>query len=175
MRALDRVLALLVCLGLLALCVLVVGEVLVAATDNGQWVLAHDDLSSWLRNHRWNDSSVVVASVGAGVVGLILLVLELRRRRPGQILLAPRTDGVTTSVTRGSLEAAARRAALDVDGVTRVRSRANRRRLTLAATSRRQEPEGLDDALRTQVTERIDRLGLARPLKVATSVDRRTT
>jgi hypothetical protein len=103
-----------------------------------------------------------VPAIGGVValVGLALLVAELRPRRPALLVLTPRTDGVTAAVGRTGLRRALAARADDVDGVRSATARLGRRSAVVTAVTTLREPGDLDRRVDEAVTDRVAHLGL---------------
>lgn len=161
MRLANRLLAVLVALALIALAVLVPVEALRAALGKPHWVLPWETWTRTLAANTWRTGWARAVLIGLAVVGLLLLLAELKPRRPGLLPLARLTDNVQAGTTRRSLQQVLCRAAAEVDGVTQASVKARRRRVKVTAASRLRDPGGLDQRVRDQVTERLTSLQLA--------------
>lgn len=172
MRTLDTLLAVVLSLALVAAAVVVPVEVVRALTGSGPWLVDGPAAASTLRGTSWDDG-VTRAVLGAvAAVGLLLLGLELRRRRPRELPLAGGADGVRAGTDRRSLQRSLRRAAEQVDGVQTALVRAGRRRVRVTAATRLPDPGDLRDRVGAAVVQRLDAVGLAEPLQVRVDVRR---
>lgn len=172
MVRLNRVLAPLVALLLLAGSVLVLMEVVVAALDRPA-VLAWPRLARRLREHAWSDPVVLGVSGAVAAVGLLLLLLELKRRRPAAFVLVERTSGVTSALDRKGLARGLRATALGLDGVGQANATVGRRRARLVARTTLREPAGLQERLEKQVRAWYADLELAKPPRLRISLQKR--
>ncbi len=109
MRLANRLLAVLVALALIALAVLVPVEVVWAAFGKPHWVLPWETWTRTLATNTWQPSWARAVRIGVAVVGLLLLLAELKSRRPGLLPLARLTDDVQAGTTRRSLQQTLRR------------------------------------------------------------------
>ena len=131
MRWINRLLAALVALALLAVGVLLVTEVIAERLGNGFVVV------DWPRIYRWGErtsltqGSVRVACIVTAVAGLVLLLAELKRRRPARLSVA--SNSVDAAYTRRGVAAAIGHAVDTVDGIDRTAVRVRRRRVRIRA------------------------------------------
>lgn len=160
-RALDRLLVLLLGLALVALAVLVPVEVVRALTGAAP-------LTPWpgvleaLRAARWEDGAVLAVAAGTAALGLLLVVLELRPRRPRGVLLQGDVPGVRTTLARRGLQELLASAATTVPGVREAAVALRRRRARVTATTVLRGEERLDGALREAVAAQLDAVRPAR-------------
>lgn len=104
----NRLLAVLVALALIALAVLVPVKVVWDAFGKPHWVLPWETWTRTLATNTWQPSWARAVLIGVAVVGLLLLA-ELKSRRPGLLPLARLTDDVQAGTTRRSLQQTLRR------------------------------------------------------------------
>lgn len=176
MRLLSRLLAVLLGLGLAALGVLLILEVIWAARGLPPLLLPYVPLARDMRAHQWDDLLVLAACALAALLGLLLVVSQLHRRRRLKVRLADTSPGMRAATTRRTVRQTARAAACAVEGVSEARARFRRRRVRVRVhTLLRKGEEPLAEQVRDRVAERLDRLGLARRPKVVVSVRRTTT
>jgi hypothetical protein len=169
-RVLNRALAVVVAMTLLAGGVLVAVEIAVAAADRRPWVLPHDQWYRWARDTPWDAwaaRGILLAVAGAG---LVLLALQLVRRRPDELAADGGAPGVDLVVARPSLERSLGRTVAGVDGVRSGRVRISRRGATVAVGTDRSDPGDLADRVREAVAERLRRLRLRAPVSVHVEV-----
>ena len=169
-----RVLSLLLAVALIALGALVVAEVVLAAFGRPPLVPYADVVAS-LRDSRW--SSVLARAVAAGlaVLGLLLLVLALRRGKPATLPLVDGVDGVRASVQRRGLQRRLSADAARVDGVRRAKVRVGRRRVKVKAASGLRDTTGLAEQVEQRLQASLDVLALQRPLPLKVRTTRRTS
>ncbi len=172
MVRLNRLLSPLLALLLLGGALLVLAEVVLAA-------LSRAPLTGWapvarrFRTTSWDDPVVLGAGAGLLTVGLVLLLLELKRLRPAAFRLAARTPGVTTGLDRSGLRRGLRATALGLDGITRVDAKVTRRRARVTARSNLRAPVGLQERLQEQVGQWYAELDLQRAPRLKVSLSRR--
>lgn len=168
----NRLLAPVVALLLLAGSVLVVVEVVLAALDRApllDWPRAAHELQV----RAWNDPLVMAACGVVAALGLLLLLAELKRRRPAAFVMLERTSGVVTAVDRKGMARGLEAAALGVDGVGQAQARVRRRRARLTARTTLREPVGMQERLEEQVRRWYDDLELAKPPRLRVSLHKR--
>ena len=168
MAVFDRLVALVLGLFLLILGVLVPAEIVHSAvlTRTGELLLPWQALTRFFTGHDWSTSPVLAISVITAIVGLVLLVLELKRRRPGLLTLTTDDDNLTVGTTRRSVQRALAARAQDIDGISGASATVRRGRATVAATTGQRDPGDLKDRLSEQLTGWIDGLGLVQAPKL---------
>lgn len=172
MRATNRLISILLSLALTVLLILVAVEVALAR-------LHRDPLTSWphwyrtIRSTRWD---AMGTRVGFGVlagVGLLLLFLQVWRRRPVALDLQDRPEMAPATARRRQLERALTGDASQIDGVASARVKAKRRRVQVGARTNRINPGDLEQRLHTTVNERVTSLGLIEQLPVTVDLEHR--
>lgn len=168
----NRVLAVLFAVGLIALGVLVPGEVVKGALGKGHWLLPWENLTTDLTRNSWQAGPVRAVLVGVAVVGLLLLLAELKPRRPSTLPLTPLTAGVDAGTTRRSLRHALQRAAREVDGVSGAHVKVGRRKAKVTARAHLRSTDGLTEQVSEHVSSRLASLGLVKAPQVAVKVQK---
>ena len=164
MKTLNRALAVLIALALVALGALVIAEIVYAALDrSGHLLLPYERLARFGRSHTWDSGEVIAISAVVGALGLLLLLAQLLPRRPGLLTVATDDPTVEAGVERRTLGKAMAAAAGDVDGVSKATARVRGRRATVVATSRLRDASGLPERIRDHVQTWTDDLGLVAP------------
>lgn len=166
MRLVNRVLATLLAAALVAGGLLLVVEVVIGYyLDRDPWLLPRDRWYADARDTAWSEQAVVFTFIVIGLAGLVLLALQLARRRPPTLALTPTSDHVHTDVSRRSLEHALTRATERVDGVAGAKARIRRNRAVVRATTERRLPGDLKDRVKREADLVLDQLGVAhRPM-----------
>lgn len=167
----NRVLAAAVALALIALAIIVPVEVVRAFSGRRYWTVPHPRWAQELRDTTWDAGLVRTICILVAVVGLLLLLAELKRRRPSALPLAPLAAGVEAATTRRSLQKVLQNTAQEVDGVDSATARVKRRSATITASPGVRAPDGLEQQITERVSRRLDAIGLAAPprLKVKLS------
>ena len=172
MRIANRVLAAVLGLALLVGGLLVAVEIVVAGFDRRPWVLPHDDWYDSARVRSWDDAPPRWIFIGLVVAGLLLLLLQLVRRRPTALAMTP--GAVPADIGRRSLEKALVREAARVDGIAAVKAKVREERADVVATSNRRQTDDLGPAVTEALDQRMAALGLARPPAVRVKVQGRS-
>lgn len=171
MRVVNRVLAAVLALALLVGGLLVAVEIVVAGFDRPPWVLPHDRWYVSARTRSWDAGPPRWIFIGLVVAGLVLLFLQLARRRPASLPMTP--AGVPGDVSRRSVEKALVREAKRVDGVAGARARVGGDRADVAAVTTRRQVGDLQPRLQAAMDTRLGKLALARPPAARVKVDAR--
>lgn len=104
------------------------------------------------------------------LLGLGLLVLALRRGRPGSLALPARGDGVRVTASRRGIERTLSRAAQSADGVRDATVRAGRRKVRVTAHTALREPGDLIQRVTAAVDGRLEELGLSETVRSQVTV-----
>ncbi len=175
MRLINRPLGALLGVAIVAAGLLVVLEVaadrLVGRPVVVQWHRVYD----WAEHTSWAQGSVRTGSVLIVIVGILLLLAELRREAPRRY---PVSGNLTDAAfARHGVEAAIRCAVTDVDGITDATVKVTRRNITVAATAMGHQP-GTAQSLRGPVIDaarhRLDALELSSPPPLSVRVTTRS-
>jgi hypothetical protein len=171
----TRVLAALLALALLLGSLLAVVEIVAAALGRDPALVPHPDWADWLRTNSWNDWLVIAVLVGIVVLGLLLLLLALRRGKPASLALKSRTDGVDVTASRRSVEKSLTAAAARTTGIAGASASVGRRTARVdARTVARSEPEKRDE-VESAVRGRLDSLGLQRRMRTRVNLTTKDT
>ena len=168
MRATNRLISIILGLALTVVLVLTALEIALARLDR-------KELLPWHRRYRtlqdtlWNSSGTRVAFAILAAVGLLLLFLQVWRRRPVVLAL----EDKPATVRRRQLERALTADTSHLDGVAGSRVRAKRRRVDVDARTNRLNPGDLQQRLLATVDGRISSLGLTERLPVNVDLDHR--
>jgi hypothetical protein len=133
MRLINRPLAALLGVAVIAAGVLTVIEV---AADRlvGRPVVVHwHRVYLWAEHTSWTQGSVRTGSVLIAVLGVILLLAELRRDPPSRYPIA--SELTDAAFTRHGIATTLRAAVNNVDGITDTTVRVTRRKITVTATA----------------------------------------
>lgn len=171
----NRVLAVLLALAVVALGVLVPVEITRAAAGKRHWLLPWETLTTTLTGNSWQSGPVRAVLIGVAAIGLLLLLFQLTPRRLSALPLAPLTAGVEASTTRRSLRQALQRAATEVDGVSSAKAKVGRRRAKITARTELRDAGDLQQQVSEHVAHRLDSLSLARAPQVAVRLRRKET
>lgn len=175
MALFDRVVATLLAVALCAFGALVAAEVVHTALGfGGRLLIPWPELARFGRRNAWDSTPIRVTSAVVAGVGLILLCVEARPRRPGLLTLVTGDELVTAATSRRGLGRALTARANQVGGVSAAHTRLRRRTATVTAVTGLREPEELRDRLTEELTDWLDGLGLSHPPRLAVRVRVRT-
>lgn len=169
MRTVNRVLAAVAGLVLLVGGLLAAIEIAVAYVGGGPWILPYDAWYRHARSNAWDRGGVRGLLIAITAVGMVILAMQLVRRRPLTLSMRSDTDA-TYAVRRHSLERSLVRTAERVDGVESARAKIDRRRLRIKARSNRRLPGDVQAALEGAMSGRLAALELESALPVRISL-----
>lgn len=170
----NRLLATVVSLAVVALAVVTGVEVVRWALDLDPWLVPWHAWGTSLSDLRANDPALLVTSGAAAAVGLLLLIFELRRRRPDALATRPLLEGVPTVATRAGVGSAATTAARSVSGVTEASAAVRRSTVSLRVRTRaRGQAAGLTQQVTSAVEQAMADLELLRRPRVKVQVEER--
>jgi Family of unknown function (DUF6286) len=135
MRVVNRPLALILAAALLAGSVIVIAEVIGFAVDNSPLLVPWPTWYHWASTTSWDAMVVQVWAAVLMAVGLVLVVLEVKRRRRTRLPLGSADQATDATVTRRGLARMLRMEAARVDGITGARARVSRKRARVTASS----------------------------------------
>ena len=173
-RVLNRLLAGVVALGLVAAGLLTAVEVVAGGVRGRPLAVPWDDWYNGARRHAWSSREARTVLLALLALGLALVVLQLLRRGPQSVPRSATGAASTTNVevnTR-SLERALARRVTAVDGVERAAVAVSRPRASVTVRTARRDPRGLEASVRQAVEERVRSLGLEWPGEVTVRVRR---
>jgi hypothetical protein len=164
MKHVNRLLAAIFALALLIVGALVIVEVIAYRVNSKKPAIVHWHTAyAWAHRTTWKQGSVRVTCIVIAVVGLILLLTQLRRRRPTR--LPVNSDATDAAYTRRSVAATVTAAVTDVDGIRNAKVAVTRRKVTVAATAAATQTEpaqALREPAVTAAQQRLDALDLKR-------------
>jgi len=172
MRLINRLLAALLSLALIAAGVLVVIEVTAQRLGRRPVVVDWPRLHDWANRTPWQQGSVRVTCILLIVLGLLLLAAELKPSLPNR--LAVRSDVTDAAYTRRGVAATIRSAVSDVDGINSAAVSVGRRKVKVEATTAGLQPftaESLREPATTAAQQRLDALELQEPPALAVNVN----
>lgn len=174
MRTADRVLSVLLALALVALGVLIPIEVIRAlAGGDGFLVLPWQPVADFLGDNSWSSGWVIAISAAIAALGLLLVLAELWRRRPGLFTVTTETDTVAAGVSRRSIARALARATTDIDGITGASTSVRRRWAAVRAVTPLRDPGDLAVRAQERANAVVESLALVRPLPVRVELKQR--
>ena len=184
MRHANRVLAALLSLALIAAGVLLIIEVIADRVSHRPALVDWHPAYDWAKRTTWNAGSIRVACAALILLGLALLIAELKPARMPRLAAEPAAEaaqagaaGIDTAYTRRGLAAAIRSAATGVDGVRGASVKVKRRKITVAATTAPRDKaaaRSLRDPILAAARQRLTALKLRREPSVSVRVTPRS-
>ncbi|WP_116050163.1 DUF6286 domain-containing protein [Amycolatopsis palatopharyngis] len=139
-----------------------------------QPLLSYDKAANSLHELAWNEIPVAIAGGTVAALGLVLVLFALL---PGRPVVLPLADGdgsaVDSGTTRRGLRADLRSTAAAVDGVSGAKLRLRRGRASVRVTTNRTTSDGLAEAVRGAIEQRLDDIAPARRPKLRVRVSSR--
>ena len=180
MRLINRVLAALLSLALIAVSLLLIIEVIVDRASHRTAVVNWHPAYHWAQRNTWTAGSIRIICGLLILAGLVLLIAELKPARVSRLAADPAEAGaeaIETTYTRRGVAAALRSAVTAVDGVRSSVVRVKRRKVLVAATASardRAAAHSLRDPVTDAVRQRLAALKLHRTLSVSVRVTPRS-
>ena len=171
MRALNRIVCVLLAIAIAVAGVLTVVEVIAATTGNDPVFVKWHGFVNDLATNEWKTAGPRVAAIILIIVGLLLLLLALHRGKPATVALSTSASAVDMTTTRRSLQRSLSTSATDVDGISGAHVKVKRRKVVVKATASPgiTKNDG-QSRLTTAMQERLDRLSLADARRLTVSV-----
>lgn len=178
MNLLNRILSAVLALALLLGGSLAVVEIVLAQLGRPSWLVPHEQWSQWLASRGWDDSVVRVILAGLVILGIVLLLLAMRRGKPRLVAL-PATggddaSGITLTASRRDVERSLAAAARRTGGVRKASAKVTRRRVKVQAqTTTRSRGDDIASQVTAAVSDRLTDLGLADRLAPRVTLSRK--
>ncbi len=163
MRVLSRLIALAVALALVAGCVIVAVEIVVAEVGREPWVIPHDEWYQSARTNAWSSPDARLLCLVVAAAGLVLLLLQLAKRRPTELAMETRDSKHPAALQRRGIERSLVRAVTRVDGVASAKAKLSKTKARITATSNRRLPGDLEDRITKAADRRLSALKLESP------------
>ena len=176
MRLINRVLAALLSLALIAVSLLLIIEVIVDRASHRTVIVNWHTAYHCAQRNTWTAGSIRVTCGILILAGLVLLIAELKPARVSRLAADPAeagADAIDTAYTRRGLAAAIRSAVTAVDGVRSTSVKVKRRKVKITATASAQDrtaARSLRDPITDAVRQRLSALKLRRTLSVSVRV-----
>ncbi|SFA77060.1 hypothetical protein SAMN05216266_101327 [Amycolatopsis marina] len=161
--------ATLVSLVLLGICVLVATSAIQLLLGERP-LLSYAKAASALHELSWNEAPVAVGGVVLAALGLVLVLFAVLPGRPVVLPLAAAGSSLDSGATRRGLRADMRSTAAAVDGVSGAKLTLHKGRASVRVTTNRTNSDGLAEAVRTAIEQRLDEVAPARRPKVRVRV-----
>ena len=162
MRLINRPLAALLSIALITVGVLIIVEVAADRIVNHPALIHWHRVYDWAERTSWTQGSVRVGSIVIVILGVILLLAQLRRGKPQR--LPSDSDVTDAAYTRRGVAATIRGAVNDVDGINHSTVTVKRRKITVRATTAGHQPytaQSLHEAAAQAARHRLDTLALS--------------
>lgn len=159
MRAVNQVLSLLLGIILLVGGLLLAVEAVLAAAGQDSWLLPADEWYRFFTETTLGDQVVLLVALAAALLGLILLIAELRPWRPTRLPVHLETADGRWWITRRAAERRLTGAAETVSGVSGARARLRTRRDRWKGGVRVEAREDAQQDVEQEVRRTLERLG----------------
>jgi hypothetical protein len=169
MKIVNRQLALLLALALIAAGTILIIEVIADRAGTRTVVIDWHRIYEWAARTSWGAWPIRTAGGVLAVVGLALLTAQIRRRRPKRLAVTSDNDATDIAITRSGVANSIRHAIDDLDGVSGARVNV-RQRITVHARTRAAQPTSEPDAVANAARSAVDALQLRRPPPVSVRV-----
>lgn len=163
MRIVSRLIALALAVGLVVGGVLVAVEIVIAEIGRAPWVLPYDQWYESARTNAWSSPSTRQLALVLAVAGLLLLLLQLARRRPRALALETGSSDHSADLHRRGIERSLVRAVTRVDGVSSATAKISSSRTRVTASSTRRLPGDLEARVKQAAEQRMAAFKLASP------------
>lgn len=158
MRLVNRLLAALLSLFLIITGVLLIIEVIADRIDHKPALMHWHPFYNWAGRTEWQAGAVRVICIMLILVGLVLLVAELKRPRVSRLRLTEGVSGIDTAYTRRGVAAAVKAAVGGVDGIRAVSVKVQRRKVKVVAMAGAQDKAAADNLKQPVISAAQDRL-----------------
>ena len=172
MRVLNRPLAFILAVALIAGSVIVIAEVIGFAVHKSPLLVPWTTWYQWAHKTQWDAGVVRVWSAVLIVIGAVILAVELKPPRVTRLPLRSGHDATDAAVTRHGLAQMLRAAATGVDGISSatVKVRRRRARITAAWPPRPTAAAALTEPVTQTLHARLDALDLRHPPRLKVRV-----
>jgi hypothetical protein len=163
MRTFDRFLAVVLALvGFVAGALLVVEIAYRALGNRGHALVAYEPAAAFVRRHPWSAGVVITIAVVMIVVGLALVLAELKPRRAALLVLQSEDADVTAALPRRSVGRVVEASAAGLSGVDSTSAKVRGRRVVLTAHTPLRDAGDLQAAVTQQAQDALSALRLRR-------------
>jgi hypothetical protein len=174
MRVFNRLLAVLVSAAVIAAAAMVVTEVAAHRLGVRPVVFNWHATYRWAQRTAWNAAAVRAGCLLIAVVGLAVLAVQLKPRRPARLSIRDGDPATDAAITRRGLVHTLAATVDDVEGVIARRVALHRSRVKIRVEARAGQPEtAVRDAVRRAAQDRLDALHLRHPPRLAVRVSSR--
>jgi hypothetical protein len=177
MRIVNRALAFVLAVALLAASVILIIEVIAHTLNHAPVIVHWTTWQHWADRTAWNRAVIKDWSIVLIVTGALILLLELKPRRKRRLTFASHADATDAAITTKGLAGTVHAAAVEVDGIRRATVGATTRKVKVKATSAAHD-KAAAYAVREPLTQaaqaRIDGLALQHPPRLSVRVTARS-
>lgn len=160
MRFINRVLAALLALGLIIGGLLLVIEVVAQRVGSAPVLVRWDTAYTWANKTTWQSNTLRIVFIVMAIVGLILLIAEIKRTAVRRLPAASSAGNVDIAFTRRGVASAVQGSATDIDGVRGAIAVVGKKSIKVIATSSSTDiggakalTESVADAVQRQVND----------------------
>lgn len=160
MKFINRVLGALLALALIIGGLLLVVEVVAQRVGSAPVLVRWDSAYTWANKTTWESNPLRIVLIVMGIVGLVLLIAELKPPSVKRLAVANSADNVDIAYTRRGVAGAVKGAASGVDGVRGATAVVGRRSVKVTATSTANErsaakslTQGVTAAVQKQIND----------------------
>lgn len=178
MRVLERILSLLLAAAVVVGSVVLALEVIWAALGKEPLLVQWQSTYATGGSNAWDSAAVRVTAVVLLVIGVLLLLAELKPRRAPRLRMAGSDPTFDAAITRRSLRSALLNAAKQVDGISGAKAKVSKRKADVTATSRlgsAETAQALTGELESALRARLDGLQLAKTPRLRARVTPKRT
>jgi Family of unknown function (DUF6286) len=171
MKLVNRLLALLLSLAVVAAAVILIIEVIADRAGAAPVVLNWHRIYHWADTTSWAAGPIRAVSIVLVILGLGIVVAQLTPRRAEQLAVTSETDATDTAITRQGVAHRVRHAVTNVDGVDTASVAVGRRHIKVKARTRTDQPATVDrDTITRTAHTAVDSLHLRKPPSVSVHV-----
>lgn len=171
MRAVDRMLTLVIGFTLFLFCGLVVVEIVYAATNNPEpLLLPYPTVAEFFRAHGWSAGWITMGAIMLVVLGLLLFISELRRRRPALLVMRSNDPLVAAGISARSIRRVLNSAIGTVPGVEKASTRVGRGTVRVRAVTWAGAPDDVEANARASGEAALSGLHLEKTPRLALSL-----
>jgi hypothetical protein len=152
----------------IAAAVILVVEVIADRAGAAPVVLNWHRVYHWADTTSWAEGPIRAVSIVLVLLGLAIVLTQLKPRRPEQLAVTSETDATDAAITRQGTAHSIRHAVTNIDGVDKATVAVRRRRITVKARTRTDRATIVDPDTITQTAHAaVDSLHLAKPPRVS--------
>jgi Family of unknown function (DUF6286) len=170
MQIIDRLLAALLGLALLAAGVIASVEIVLGLLGHSSWIVPRDRWYVAVATSDWTATWVRTIASLACVIGAILVIVQLRPRRPAVLQVRSPEASLSVWVSRRSLERTLERAATGVDGIASAKVRLRADRAIVETVAQRRDTSGLGPRVEQVLGDQIRAIELQKQPRLSVSV-----